>query len=240
MQLVDHVLILLLFVVQPVYGAFESRRIYARVKAGQPLDRIRFYRQTALLEWAFLVGLVVAWFVFGRPIVDLGFAAPGGPGFWGGAVLLVLLTGYLLYSWRGAKRASEADRINQSECIGKIRHFLPHTLRELQNFVGVSITAGIVEEIVYRGFVLWYLAQVMPLWVAVGVSSIAFGLAHSYQGANGALRCGLLGLAFGIFYVITGSIWLPIVAHVLLDVIQGAAIYEILRKHDDNLEPQPA
>lgn len=240
MQLVDHVLILLLFVVQPVYGLFESRRIYARAKAGQPLDRIRFYRQTALLEWTFLVGLAVAWFIFRRPLVDLGFATPGGPGFWGGTVLLVLLTGYLLYSWRGAKRASNADRVKQSECIGKITHFLPHTIRELRSFVGVSITAGIVEEIVYRGFVLWYLAQLMPLWLAVVVSSIAFGLAHSYQGANGALRCGLIGLAFGVFYVVTGSIWLPIVAHALLDMLQGAAIYEILRKHDDTLEPQLA
>jgi len=55
-----------------------------------------------------------------------------------------------------------------------------------------------------------------------------------------SLRCGLIGLAFGIFYVVTGSIWLPIVAHVLLDVLQGAAIHEILRKRDDTLEPQLA
>jgi hypothetical protein len=204
MQLVDHIFILLLFVVQPVYGVFESRRYDARAKAGWPVDRIRFYRQTALLEWTFLA----------------------------------LLTGYLLYSWRWAKRASATDKAKQVESIGKVVQFLPHTIRELRSFVGVSITAGVVEEIVYRGFVLWYLAQFMPLWVAVAVSSVAFGLAHGYQGANGALRCGLLGLAFGIFYVVTGSIWLPIVAHALLDVLQGATIYEILRKDDDALEPQ--
>ena len=238
MQLVDHIFILLLFVVQPVYGVFESRRYDARAKAGWPVDRIRFYRQTALLEWTFLAVLLAAWFTFGRPIANLGFVPPGDPGFWGGAVLLVLLTGYLLYSWRWAKRASATDKAKQVESIGKVVQFLPHTIRELRSFVGVSITAGVVEEIVYRGFVLWYLAQFMPLWVAVAVSSVAFGLAHGYQGANGALRCGLLGLAFGIFYVVTGSIWLPIVAHALLDVLQGATIYEILRKDDDALEPQ--
>lgn len=104
----------------------------------------------------------------------------------------------------------------------------------------MSITAGIVEEIVYRGFVLWYLAQVMPLWIAVVVSSVAFGLAHSYQGATGALRTGLIGLAFGTYFVVTGSIWLPIVAHALLDLLQGAAIHELLRKEDDALESQLA
>ncbi|MFQ5983023.1 MAG: CPBP family intramembrane glutamic endopeptidase [Woeseiaceae bacterium] len=240
MQLVDHIFILLLFVVQPVYGVFESRRYDARARAGEPVDRIRFYRQTALLEWVFLAVLLAAWFTFGRPIADLGFVTPGGPGFWSGAALLALVTGYLLFSWRSAKRASDTDKAKQAQSLGKVVQFIPHTIRELHNFVGVSITAGIVEEIVYRGFMLWYLAQFMPVWVAVAVSSVAFGLGHSYQGANGALRCGLVGLAFGIFYVVTGSIWLPIVAHALLDVLQGAAILEILRKDDDSLEPQLA
>lgn len=240
MQLVDHVFVLLLFVVQPVFGVFESRRYYARAKAGQPVNRTRFYRQTVMLEWTFLAVLVVAWLIFDRPIADLGLTTPEGPGFWSGAVVLVLLTGYLVYSWQRAKRASDADKTKCVESIGRTIHFLPRTIWELQNFIGVSITAGIVEEIVYRGFVLWYLAQFMPLWVAVVVSSVAFGLAHAYQGANGALRCGLVGLAFGVFYVVTGSIWLPIIAHALLDVLQGAAIHEILRNDDDTLKPQPA
>jgi len=240
MPFVDHIFILLLFIVQPVYGVFESRRYEAQAKAGQPLNRIRFYRQTALMEWVFLAVLGAAWFFYSRPIADLGFLSPGGRGFWGGTALLVLFTGYLLYSWRAMMKASDAEKAKQTESLGKVAQYLPHTTGELHSFVGVSITAGIVEEIVYRGFVIWYLGQFMPLWAAVIVSAVAFGLAHSYQGATGALRCGLIGLAFGILYVVTGSIWLPIVAHVLLDVLQGAAIHEILRKNDDVLEPEPA
>ncbi len=117
---------------------------------------------------------------------------------------------------------------------------LPHTRRDLRHFIGVSLTAGIVEEIVYRGFVLWYLGLFMPLWAAVVVSSVAFGLGHSYQGAMGALRCGLIGLAFAVFYVVTGSIWLPIIAHAILDILQGMSIVEILRKDRGTGEPQPA
>ena len=60
MQLVDHVFILLLFVLQPVHGAIESRYYISRVKAGQPAERVRFYRQTALVEWLFFVLLVAA------------------------------------------------------------------------------------------------------------------------------------------------------------------------------------
>jgi CAAX protease family protein len=240
MGLVDHLLIIVLFIVQPVYGVFESRRCEAEARSGQPLNRIRFYRQTSLMEWVFLAILGAAWFMHGRPIADLGFVTPGGYGFWGGVVLLVLFTGFLLYSWHAMTKASDADKAKQAEALGKTAKYLPHTIRELRSFVGVSITAGIVEEIVYRGFVIWYLSQFLPLWAAVIVSSIAFGFAHSYQGATGAMRCGLLGVAFGIFYVVTGSIWLPIVAHIVADALQGAAIHEILREHDEPLNPEPA
>lgn len=240
MQFVDHVFILLLFVLQPIHGAFESRYYIAQVKAGQPAERARFYRQTALLEWVFFVFLIAAWFDFGRPIADLGFVMSKGPGFWSGVALCTALTGYLVYAWRTAKNASPTEKAKYAESFGDLVIFLPHTRRELHNFYGVSITAGIVEEIVYRGFVIWYLGQYMPIWGAVIASSVAFGLGHSYQGASGALRTGLIGLAFGALYVMTGSIWLPIVAHALADLLQGAAIHEILKKEDHHLEPQPA
>ena len=240
MHVVDHVLILLLFVLQPVHGAFESRYYLARAKAGQPTERVRFYRQTALLEWVVLVFLAAAWLDFGRPLADLGFVVPGGPGFWGGFALCAAFTGYLVHSWRSAKNASAADKTRCADSFGNLSVFLPHTRRELNNFYAVSITAGFVEEVVYRGFVIWYLSQYMPVWAAAVVSSLGFGLGHSYQGLSGALRTGLIGLAFAGLYVLTGSIWLPIVVHILLDVLQGATIYEILKKDDEHVEPQPA
>jgi membrane protease YdiL (CAAX protease family) len=239
MPLVDHIFILLLFVIQPIHGVFETRSYDAQARAGRPFNRMRFYRQTALMEWSFLAALAAAWFIYGRPLADLGIVSPGGPGFWGGAAVLVLLTGFLVYSWWAAKQASVNDKAKQAESLGKLVRYLPHTDRDLRGFIGVSVTAGIVEEIVYRGFVLWYLGQFMPLWAAVAASSLVFGLAHSYQGANGAVRCGLTGLAFAVFYVVTGSIWLPIVAHVLLDVLQGAALREILSSKASALQAEP-
>lgn len=229
MHIVDHILMLLLFVVQPVYGVFEARRHDARERAGLPFDRIRFYRETAVIEWLFLAVLLIAWTAFGRQFAGLGFVTPGGPGFWIGSAVVSLLVGYLLYTWWWAIRAADAERAAQIESIGKLIRYLPQTNRELGGFVGISLTAGIVEEIVYRGFVLWYFGQFMPIWAAVLVSSAAFGLGHSYQGPNGALRCGLLGLGFAILYVASGSIWLPIVAHFLLDALQGLSIRELSR-----------
>ncbi len=92
----------------------------------------------------------------------------------------------------------------------------------------------------YRGFVLWYLFQLMPVWAAVIVSAIAFGLGHSYQGSGGVVRVTALGLAFAALYILTGSIWVPIVGHILLDALQGLSIVEVLRKDERTSATQPA
>jgi hypothetical protein len=240
MHFVDHIFILLLFVVQPIYGAYSYRRILAKIEAGTPANRPRMYLETLVLEWVFLAALALAWYTLARPVADLGFVAPAGVGFWSGAALLVLFTAYLVYAWHGIKQASDDDRAKQAKSLGKLVHMLPHNRRDYRHFIAVSLTAGVVEEIVYRGFVLWYLSLLMPLWGAVIVSSVAFGLGHSYQGAIGGLRCGLVGLAFAILYVVTGSIWLPIIAHAALDILQGASILEILRKDRAVAKPQLA
>lgn len=232
MYFVDHVFILLLFVLQPILSAFEYRSIIALTKAGQPVDRVRFYRQTMLMEWTFLVLLIAAWYDFRRPLSELGFVTSGGLWFWIGTAACIAFVGYLVYAWQSVKKASAAEKAEHAESFGNLVNFIPHTRRELRNFYAVSVTAGIVEEIVYRGFVFWYLGQYMPLWAVIAVSSIAFGLGHSYQGPGGALKAGLVGVAFGILYIATGTIWVPIIAHALLDALQGAATYEVLRKDE--------
>lgn len=238
MGLLDHVFIVLLFLLQPIHGAYESRYYAARSRAGHPAERSRLYRQTALLEWVFFALLAAAWLDSGRPMADLGLVMSWGPGFWSGLAFCLALTGYLLYCWQSVKNASSARRAELAKSLGNAVDFVPHTKRELRDFYLVSITAGIVEEIVYRGFVIWYLSLFMPVWGAVVASSIAFGLGHTYQGPVGALRAGLVGLALAVLYVVTGSIWLPIVAHVLIDVLQGALFTELLGEDDKHLEPQ--
>jgi membrane protease YdiL (CAAX protease family) len=244
MYIVDHLFVLVLFVVQPIHGAISFRRYVARVKAGQMPDRVKLYTQTILMEWIGLAILALMWRFYDRPIAELGFTAPAGVGFWIGLAVSIVLIAYLIYAWYEMGRADNETRTEQREAFGDLFHFLPQTKADFRRFVAVSITAGIVEEIVYRGFVLWYLSTFMPLWGAVIVSSMFFGIAHSYQGAMGAVRTGLVGLAFAILYVGTGSIWISIVAHALLDILQGGMILETFKTQNEavaeNLEPAAA
>jgi membrane protease YdiL (CAAX protease family) len=230
MAIVDHLFIFLLFVVQPIYGAISFRRYIARVNAGQAADRVKLYRQTIIMQWIALAVLAVVWYLYGRPLANVGFTTPSGTGFWIGLGVVTLVIAYLLYAWRESKHEKDGKLLAQLESLGDLIHFLPQTKRDLNYFVAASITAGTVEEIIYRGFVLWYLSFLMPLWAAILLSSIIFGCGHGYQGISGGIKTGLVGLAFALLYVGTGSIWLPIIAHILLDIIQGAAILEAIRK----------
>jgi len=237
-HLVDHIFMFLLFVVQPIHGAWEFNRYVERVKAGEPANRVKLYRGTFVLEWVAFGVLAATWYLLRRPVADLGFVSPGGINFWIGVALLAIVSALLLHTWRQSKTMSTEDKAKQKQSFGKLEHFLPHTDRDYRLFFGLSITAGIVEETIYRGFALWYLAQFMPIWAAVVASSVVFGLGHSYQGAGGMVRVTIIGAVFGAFYIFTGSIWLPILGHFLLDALQGLGILEVLRKDDEAMQHQ--
>lgn len=234
MALVDHLMLLLLFVVQPVQGAYAYRRYIARIEAGESPDVLRQYRITMLVEWLAFAALMIAWLALGRPVAALGFVVPGGTGFYIGLLLLVAMTAYLVFAWRKAAAATAGERAKIKASLGNLRYFMPGDRRSYASFVRLSVTAGIVEEVLYRGFVFWYLAQFMPVWAVVAVSALAFGAGHSYQGVSGMIRVTLVGIAFGGYYLLTGSIWLPIIAHAVLDILQGAMLLEYLRERGDS------
>jgi membrane protease YdiL (CAAX protease family) len=113
--------------------------------------------------------------------------------------------------------------------LGSIEIILPRTPGQLRHFYGVAVTAGIVEESIWRGFMLWYFGQLMPLWAAVILSSVSFGAAHAYQGVANIPKYTLTGIVFALIYVLTGSLVVPILLHALADALQGRAVYRLLR-----------
>ena len=85
-----------------------------------------------------------------------------------------------------------------------VRQLLPETRKEkLAAIFLLSPSAGICEEFIYRGYLLKVFLEVFHSDVfAWLLSSIVFGLAHSYQGYLGILRASLLGffLAFPVLH----------------------------------------
>jgi membrane protease YdiL (CAAX protease family) len=109
-----------------------------------------------------------------------------------------------------------------------LRELLPRTSRERWIFGGLSLAAGLGEEMAYRGYALTVLAGVVGTGVAAVVTSLVFGVLHAYQGGLGMLRACALGgiLAWG--FLAAGSLWPAMVAHALLDVMAGIVLAERL------------
>jgi hypothetical protein len=85
----------------------------------------------------------------------------------------------------------------------------PWDVRTLAALAAV-IRAPIVEELVFRGFLLTALAR-FGVWPAVAVSSLAFAAVHSAW--PDPVPLAVVGMMFGTSYVRSGSLVAPIAGH---------------------------
>ncbi|MED3561645.1 type II CAAX endopeptidase family protein [Bacillus xiapuensis] len=105
--------------------------------------------------------------------------------------------------------------------VEEIDYLLPTNSVERKWSVFVAITAGICEEIIYRGFVIYFISSlpfsisIMPTLV---ISSIIFGFGHIYQGWKGFVLTTLIGFVLARAYSITGSLLFPIILHIIIDL----------------------
>lgn len=225
--LFDHGFVMLIGVAYPVAGFFTFRRLLQRVAAGESVNRGELYRNTVISHWImFLAGMAI-WLGSERPWADLGLTLTVDPWFGVAALLTVLGIVALVLQIRYVSTATQKQLDGIRRRFGNIAILIPQNGNELVRFYGLSITAGIVEEILWRGYLIWYLSQFMPLWGAALVSAVSFGLAHAYQGAAHLPQLMLLSAAFVGLYLLSGSVWLPIILHAAVDVLQGRLGHDV-------------
>jgi membrane protease YdiL (CAAX protease family) len=226
--ILDHVLAAILTAVLPVYAIWEFRDIMAKVKSGDPIARLRGYVLTIVVEWGLVAAIFAVWILGGRTFSSLGFGIETGLRFWTGAGLALLGIAFFIVQTRSAISSPENLNTVRGQ-FGNLRYMLPSDKREWNLFKAVSVTAGICEEIMYRGFFMIYLQSLTGTWAAVIVSSIIFGLGHAYQGPMGIVKTGIAGLIMAGLYVLTGSLWVPIVLHAAIDLVNGYLGYRAMK-----------
>ena len=212
------------------WPAYENNvrlpRVKAAILAGEPGRRVREYRLTMLQEWA-LVGIALVLLTRGgRSPHEIGLALPTGGGLaW--TIGIVLGTGVLLLVQHRAATGTEAGRAAVGRQLAPLRWLLPGPGVELAQFRALAVTAGVCEEILFRGYLMTCLTPFGGTGAAVLASSALFGLAHSYQGTNGAIRAGVLGAIMALMYLGTGSLLAPILVHALIDLVSGQIAAEV-------------
>jgi membrane protease YdiL (CAAX protease family) len=120
------------------------------------------------------------------------------------------------------KKLNDRPRTYRSaKALRSLEYFFPATQRERHWWVLVCITAGVCEETLFRGFMLHYL-HVLPctlnLTLALLISSLVFGLNHFYGGVGGVVGSAIAGFLFGLLFLLSGNLLLPVVLHALTDL----------------------
>jgi uncharacterized protein len=220
--LAQHALTLFLIVGLPLWDLYEIPRLKAST---DPAKKLRYYRKIGVVLWL-LAGLACLLVGFG-PVFRIGYASAElawmAEGSRGRSVLLGVFVGATAAMVVPAVIAiwSEKLRVKAAKAAQRLSFLLPSSRDERQWWIGVCVTAGVCEEIVYRGFLLHYF-HASPLhlsltWALV-VSSIVFGIAHLYQGVSAAVGTAVVGFVLGAVFLMTGSLMVPMVMHAVLDL----------------------
>lgn len=112
-----------------------------------------------------------------------------------------------------------------------LRELLPQTGHERRIFGLLSVAAGTGEEFAYRGYIIPVLAPLMGTAGAAVLSTVVFGVLHSYQGVLGIVRTGLMGGILAVGFLASGSLWPSIIAHTTVDLLAGLVLGDRLLSH---------
>jgi uncharacterized protein len=196
--------------------AYRAAAHADQMRAAVNLDRIGIYERTIVSEWLVLGFVLVGVYLRGSSLLtvlgerwrsarevlrDIGIA------------LLFLIVTIAILSAAGGHRAADDSAS---------RFLLPHGRVELAMWIALSISAGICEEAVYRGYLQkQFTALTRNVPAGIMLSAAAFGAAHAYQGLRHALPIGLLGAMSGVLAHWRRSLRPVMISHTLQDVLGG-------------------
>lgn len=216
----DHALALVLLVIAPALTLWCFPRSLASVRAS-PDARRREYRWTITSQWTLVAIVLALWFAAGRDRASIGLDLPGGiPTIVGFAITAALLT-FLQLQTTAVRRGGEPARTTLRAQLGAFEEFAPRTASDARWFRAVAVTAGVCEELLYRGFLIAYLGSALGAWPAAAVVAAVFGLMHLHLGRAHAVKGAVVGLAMGALYLGCGSLLWPMIVHTAIDLHGG-------------------
>ncbi|MFN3932725.1 MAG: CPBP family intramembrane glutamic endopeptidase [Brevundimonas sp.] len=208
----SHALVIVLLVAVPLWDIWDARRLR---RLGATQSRESSYLAIVAVLWA-----LAFWVLYLSPLAVL-VAAPQAllSPIVAAALTAAVLAAMLAPVVAGAAHAPTREKVVAA--TASVAYMLPRSNREMVLFAAVSITAGICEELIFRAFLpRYFMAEPFgfSMLPAVAVSALMFALAHAGQGWRGMIVAAAGALFFSGAYYATGTLLVPIVLHVVLDL----------------------
>jgi membrane protease YdiL (CAAX protease family) len=222
----------------PFHGVLAYGRL-KMVRGVIPTRRkLRLYGTIVAMEW----GLVAATFAIARHhgvgARDLGQTIGNARRTLAVTVLgllgLLALTGFNMHQIRHAGR----DELEAT--VRRARKFVPVNTTQVVAFSAVALTAGICEEILYRGWLVSFMGCLVgSIWVGMILAAVLFGAGHAYQGRQGIAATGTLGILFGTIFVLVKSLVPGQAIHAAVDVVNGILAGRVVKRLGPEVEESP-
>jgi membrane protease YdiL (CAAX protease family) len=212
-----HTIVFVLFLIG---YAYYGRTSVGRIEGHHLASKVSLYLFMILLElslvsyvWflgvkptggSFRAVIGGKWNTFGDLLRDIGVAFL----FW--LVVIVMLVG-LQFSIGKSPQTTKA-----------VFMLAPGNLPEMIVWVILSVTAGICEEFIFRGYLQKQFHAITGSdAAAVALQAVFFGIAHSYQGAKSIVTITVYGALFGILAVYRKSLRPGMIQHAMQDSFAG-------------------
>lgn len=234
MELVYWIFILFLLLYEPIFGYRDFQKFKKTVHTKKN-ERIKYYYKTIISLWVptllilgFILFTEISFEQIGLKIPAINTVTLGATTSYILLALGALYMCFVLYFIIGYKFS---EKLRQNLLKKKTEEWeksvvspiLPVSKKEKKVWNYVSLTAGITEEIIYRGFLIFVLSYLFPnlsIWIVILFAALLFGLGHTYQGFwAGVVRTTLFGVLFSSLYIILDSIIPLIILHFLVDYI---------------------
>lgn len=222
-------LVLALMICMVIYSLWEANKGKQAVLNGHK-TKLTYYKETMAFLWLPTLALLALVATSVVSASTLGLTWQNSWANWAGGTLVAAVLAFGV--WNVRQLTPGTDQFQQlSDAMETHKWLMPHSKQELRWFTGgVSVSAGVCEELLFRGFILAIFTPTIGIVSSLLLGSILFGLCHIYQGWANVLRTGILGMLLGIIYLLSNSLWVVIVLHSLIDIYGGVLGYLLQRQ----------
>lgn len=232
----DHIIFLVVGVAIPLLSLFSANQPSVEqgevVKVAMPPKKHLYY-SNGLMLWIGASLVLTSWNFSQKPWTLLGIQLPiySQMAIYLTVSLLVIYLVDTAYStWQSIKQKKQED--------DDFLSIMPANWKEYAHFAFLAFSAGVCEEVVFRGFLINYIHESIPgneysMILSILIPSVIFSVSHIYQGFLNVFKIFSLSLLFGSIFIVTKSLLIVVLLHVFVDMLSGAVFVVLQQRKEE-------
>ncbi|MCL1996311.1 MAG: CPBP family intramembrane metalloprotease [Defluviitaleaceae bacterium] len=214
------VLLVIWIIVTCIHNNLRLKKSKDKPKDVIDMGKAKFngYVRAIIFLWGSALVVLIMSFIGNISFTDLGFRPISfSYNVWFTAITLVVCGLAFVYFIWALISSLRNKKVKEKQATDSVTEkALPGTTRERKLFFLVNFSSAICEELIFRGFTAFLLQAVfpgIPIFLIILITGVVFGLSHLYQGLEGVIETGIVGVILMSLFLASGSLILPMLLH---------------------------